>query len=59
MLLLSCAANYLKTFIKISGWEVLLFLKIDTFMAKSFTNRQIFLTVKFFKSWILVVVSDK
>ena len=26
--------NYLQTFIKISGWEVLLFLKIDNFSVK-------------------------
>ena len=48
MSFLSRTANYLQTFTKISGWEVLLFSKIDNFDVKAFKNWWNFLTFNFF-----------
>ena len=52
-------ANYLWTFIKISGWDILLFLKTDNFTIKAFESWRNFLTVKYFNRCILATVSHK
>ena len=50
----SHSPNYLQTFIKISGWEVLLFFKIDNLKID-----QVFKVCNFSNLLVLAIVSDK